>query len=151
VLDEQRGTCSTKHALMKRLANEQNIPMVLMVGIYEMSEQNTPGVGQVLKRFGLAFLPEAHCYLCLGGRRIDLTGFPYKQNREAIQHFMLEEPIEPDQITDYKVQFHMRVLESWRMRQAFVEYSMLKLWPIRRNAFWRSASEHLVHEASVAD
>ena len=65
VLDEQRGTCSTKHALMKRLANEQNIPMVLMVGIYEMSEQNTPGVGQVLKRFGVAFLPEAHCYLCL--------------------------------------------------------------------------------------
>ena len=44
---------------------------------------------------------------------------------------MLEEPIEPDQITDYKVQFHMRVLESWRMRQAFVEYSMLKLWSIR--------------------
>ena len=36
VLTEQRGTCSTKHALLRRLAIEQRIDLVLMLGIYEM-------------------------------------------------------------------------------------------------------------------
>jgi 2-polyprenyl-6-methoxyphenol hydroxylase-like FAD-dependent oxidoreductase len=129
VLDEECGTCSTKHALMQRLANEQNIPMALIVGIYEMSEQNTRGVGEVLKRFGLCSLLEAHCYLRVRGKRIDLTGLPYTWEREPIQHFLLEETIEPDEITDYKVWFHKRVLESWN--QPSGQYSVPELWSIR--------------------
>ena len=46
VLAEQRGTCSTKHALLRRLAIEQGLDVALVVGIYEMTERNTPGVGQ---------------------------------------------------------------------------------------------------------
>jgi len=73
VLSEQRGTCSTKHALLRRLAFEQQLPVKLMLGIFEMSGKNTPGVGSVLKKNGLESLPEAHCYLRAGGRRIDAT------------------------------------------------------------------------------
>jgi hypothetical protein len=50
VLTDQRGTCSTKHVLLRRLAIEQGIDLVLVLGIYEMNEHNTPGVGTVLKR-----------------------------------------------------------------------------------------------------
>lgn len=130
MLDEKGGTCSTKHALMQRLANEQNIPMSLIVGIYEMSEQNTPGVGEVLKRFGLHSLLEAHCYLRFRGKRIDLTGLPYAKEREPIQQFLIEESIEPNEITDYKVWLHMRALESWS-REASAQYSTRELWSIR--------------------
>ena len=56
VLKENRRTCSTKHALLRRLAIEQNLDIVLILGIYEMSEQNTPGVGAVLAKYGLAIL-----------------------------------------------------------------------------------------------
>lgn len=59
VLTEKRGTGSTKHALLRRLAIEQNLDIVLVLGIYEMSEQNTPGVGAVLAKYGLTMLPEA--------------------------------------------------------------------------------------------
>jgi hypothetical protein len=41
------------------LAIEQNLDIVLVLGIYEMSEQNTPGVGAVLAKYGLTMLPEA--------------------------------------------------------------------------------------------
>src|SRR5580698_10132355 len=50
VLTEQRGTCSTKHALLRRLAIEQRIDVALVLGIYEMAEQNTPGVGDILRK-----------------------------------------------------------------------------------------------------
>src|SRR5204862_2107860 len=63
VLEERRGTCTTKHALLAILAAEQGVDLALTVGIYEMNEANTPGVGAVLAAHGLATIPEAHCYL----------------------------------------------------------------------------------------
>jgi hypothetical protein len=37
VLEEGRGTCTSKHALLAALAREQGIDVQLMLGIYEMS------------------------------------------------------------------------------------------------------------------
>src|SRR5215216_7192511 len=56
VLSEGRGTCSTKHALLARLAVEQDQPIHLALGTYEMCEANTPGVGTVLERYDLPFV-----------------------------------------------------------------------------------------------
>lgn len=74
VLEERRGTCSTKHALLKRLIDEQEVAGVeLRTGIYEMTEANTPGIGGVLELHGLSSIPEAHCYLMVEGDRVDIT------------------------------------------------------------------------------
>src|SRR5215510_6425949 len=70
VLHESRGTCTTKHALLAMLAAEQEIDLALTLGIYEMTERNTPGVGPVLDRHGLDRIPEAHCYVVWQGERI---------------------------------------------------------------------------------
>src|SRR5580698_2486991 len=91
---EERGTCSTKHALLRRLAIEQNLDIALVLGIYEMSEQNTPGVGDALAKYGLAMLPEAHCYLRMAGKRIDVTRAAYRGLAEPIADFLHEEEID---------------------------------------------------------
>ena len=62
VLTEGCGTCSSKHALLAGLAAAQRLPVALMLGIYLMNERNTPGIGPVLARYGLAEIPEAHCF-----------------------------------------------------------------------------------------
>ncbi len=111
VLREQRGTCSTKHALLARLAAEQQLPISLMLGIYEMSERNTPGVGRVLEKYGLACVPEAHCYLMYDDDRIDITRAV--DGAEPIEKFLHEEVISPEQIADYKVGVHQRLLRNW--------------------------------------
>src|SRR5919112_5265140 len=66
VLKEGRGTCSTKHALLAELAPENGRHVALMLGIYEMWEDNTPEIGAVLERHGLPCIPDAHCYLAHG-------------------------------------------------------------------------------------
>jgi hypothetical protein len=63
VLGEGRGTCSTKHALLADLARENRRHVALVLGIYEMDEDNTQEIGTVLDRNGLPCVPEAHCYL----------------------------------------------------------------------------------------
>jgi hypothetical protein len=130
VLTEGRGTCSTKHALLAALAGELGLDVVLTLGIYEMSEANTPGVGPVLARHGLASIPEAHCYLVSDGRRIDVTR--NVEGAEPITAFLHEEPIRIDQIGAYKVELHRRVLVDWTSRDPEAQGRTLnELWAIR--------------------
>ena len=73
VLRQECGTCSTKHALLRRLAAEQDLDVALVLGIFEMDGENTPCVQAVLEKYGLAALPEAHCYLRSNDQRVDVT------------------------------------------------------------------------------
>jgi hypothetical protein len=132
VLREGRGTCSTKHALLDALAREQHLPPMLTLGIYEMHERNTPGVGAVLARHGLDAIPEAHCYLTYRGTRIDVTRSGAEPT-EAIARFLHEEAIAPEQIGAYKVAVHRRHLEQWARRDAGAVQgrSLDELWQIR--------------------
>jgi|SRR5580698_8412526 hypothetical protein len=113
VLQEGRGTCSTKHALLRRLAIEQSLSVALVLGIYEMHERNTPGVGSVLKKHGIETLAEAHCYLRFRESRIDVTRPIDTDPPERIAHFLHEEDITPEQIGDYKTVVHRRFLRRW--------------------------------------
>ena len=75
LLKQHQGTCSSKHRFLAALAHEcGHAEVQLMVGLYEMSETNTPGVGVVLRTEQLSAIPEAHCYLMCGGQRFDFTG-----------------------------------------------------------------------------
>lgn len=130
VLSEGRGTCSTKHALLAELAYEQQLPIILTLGIYAMHDRNTPGVGEILSRHRLPFLPEAHCYLTYQGKRIDITRSGIEPT-EPIDHFFHEETILPTQIGEYKVDLHKRFLRQWLAENETTEYSFDELWTIR--------------------
>jgi hypothetical protein len=130
VLEERRGTCTTKHATLAELAREQGIEVQLWLGIYEMSERNTPGVGAVLRKYGLACILEAHCFLRYRGERIDVTGVP--PGAEPIDGFRHEEPIATDQIGAYKNDLHKRFLRDWATGSGAAQgRSLDELWRIR--------------------
>lgn len=129
VIPELRGTCSTKHALLAALALENQLPVHLTLGIYEMGERNTPGVGAVLSKHGLAFVPEAHCYLIYGGGRIDVTR-DLASASEPIARFLHEETISPEQIGDYKVAMHQAWMRDWVARE-MPHREWTELWKIR--------------------
>ena len=130
VLEEGRGTCSTKHGLMRRLAIEQNLDVKLLLGIYEMNGQNTPGVGPVLSRYGLTSLPEAHCYLGAAGKRIDITRSRNGGPKHPIERFLHEEEISPAQIGDYKTELHQRFMRQW-LEARRIQLSFDELWRAR--------------------
>src|SRR5207244_3343488 len=111
---------TTKHALLAELAREQGIDLDLMLGIYEMGEGNTPGVGKVLEKYGLSYVPEAHCYLRV------------PPGAEPIERFLYEEPITIEQIGAYKNDLHKRFLHDWMARTEAVHgRSLDEVWRIR--------------------
>jgi hypothetical protein len=133
VLREQRGTCSTKHALLRGLAIEQDLDAQLMLAIYPMNAQNTPGVGDVLKKYGIAYIPEAHCYIRFNGKRVDAT---CRAGRRVLT-LVHEEEISPEQIGNYKVSLHRRFLRRWAEENADgYKYGVEELWQIREECIF---------------
>jgi hypothetical protein len=131
VLEEGRGTCSSKHALLARLLAEEGVSGIeLYLGIYEMSEANTAGVGRVLARYGLESIPEAHCYLRKGRQRIDVTR-PVRPGQATIEPFLFEQAITPDQVGEYKRNVHRRVLGELAGKGAYHQFTPEALWLIR--------------------
>ena len=131
VFSDNCGTCGTKHALLKQLADENDLKdLKLMIGIFRMNAQNTSAVKATLEKHKLAYIPEAHNYLRYREEIIDCM----KENW-SIADFkddILEEiEITPEQITTYKVDYHKKCLEGWIQKQGNIPYSLDELWRIR--------------------
>ena len=112
-LEEQKGTCSSKHRFLAALAHEcGHTEVVLMLGLYEMCEANTPGVGAVLGAEGLSTIPEAHCYLMCDGQRYDFTGLA--SGAASLFDSLLEErSVSPNESAYTKAAYHRSVLFRW--------------------------------------
>lgn len=130
VLVEHRGTCSTKHALLAAVALEQKIPVSLTIGIFDMTQANTPGAGRVLAAHGLRSIPEAHCYIRYAGHRVDITRAGVAP-QETMPLFREEWTVEPSQIGAHKVSLHQRYLRGWLREQQHLRLSFEEIWRIR--------------------
>ena len=131
VFTDNCGTCSTKHALLKRLADENEFEKVkLIVGLFKMNKKNTPQVSSTLQKYNLEYIPEAHCYLKFEDKIIDLTKLNSKPT-DFLDELIEEIEIIPEQITDFKVNYHKNYLASWLDKNKQINLSLNDLWKIR--------------------
>jgi hypothetical protein len=130
VLSERKGSCSSKHALLKKIADLNNIPNIkLVLGIYKMNQSNTPKIGTALEQYTIDYIPEAHCYLSIDNKRLDFTS--NKSGFENIQKDILQEiEIEPEQVSVFKVEFHQAYIKNWLLENGS-EYDFNQIWVIR--------------------
>lgn len=111
ILKEHKGTCSSKHRFLAALAHECGRTEVkLMLGLYEMSEANTPGAGAALAEVGA--IPEAHCYLAVRGERFDFTGLPAGA-ASPFDSLIEERAVSPAGLTATKLAYHRGALDAW--------------------------------------
>lgn len=131
VLEDGYGTCSTKHALLQQLVDENEIAGVeLVVGIYMMDDINTPGVGAVLRRAQLDALPEAHCYLKVGGEVMDFT-FPKPSQDEWTKSLVAEHSFSASDVVEQKLIFHRSFLQQWLADHPQYDFNLEQIWTIR--------------------
>lgn len=130
VLSEKKGTCSSKHALLKSIADFNNVPNIdLIIGIYRMTESNTPKIGTELTENSIKFIPEAHCYLKINGNRIDLT--TKESEFDKIKKDILQEKeIEPNQVSKFKVDYHKDFVKRW-LKETNSKFTFNEIWRIR--------------------
>jgi len=130
VIKENKGTCSSKHALVKKVADENKINGVeLIMCIYKMNSMNTPGIGGEIANNNLTYIPEAHCYIKIKDRKIDLTSL--KSDLSRIKNDVLNEvAIKPFQVGKYKVDYHKKYIKEW-ISENWLSVTFDEIWSIR--------------------
>ena len=130
ILDEKRGTCSTKHAFLKQIAIENEVEQIqFCLCIYKMKETNTKGIGKVLSKYNLNYIPEAHTYLKFNNKILDFTRNETSQTSFE-NSILFEEKILPKQIGNYKLDFHKNYIKDWIATKE-IPYSLQEIWSIR--------------------
>jgi hypothetical protein len=131
VFTDHCGTCSTKHALLKELALENKFKeLKLMIGLFRMNKYNTPPITAKLLQHNLEYIPEAHCYLKYQDTILDLTKVNSKPS-DFLDDLIEEIEILPEQITDYKVNYHKSYLTTWLHNNKHFNFTIDELWKIR--------------------
>jgi hypothetical protein len=129
-LNDGFGTCSTKHVLLARLAIENNHPEIeLGLGIFKMDKNYSKNVSQVLKKYNLAYIPEAHNYLLFDNQRWDYTT-AQSAAVDFENELMDEVKINPLQLNEFKVTYHKAFLDTWR-KSNYPSLNLDELWQIR--------------------
>lgn len=130
VLRENVGTCSSKHLLLARLAKPMGVRNIqLMIGLYRMHEGNTPGVGAVLKKSEINWIPEVHCYLMQKGQRLDFTGLP-SGAANPFDDLLDERVVHPDSLGSEKPAWHKAYLANWAQTRGLTAE---RAWQIRED------------------
>ena len=127
---EKQGTCSTKHAALAALGEENQQPIQLKVGICKIGRDFDPKIEVLLDQFDIDFFPEAHSYLSCPGGTIDIT-FPHLP--PFFSYEVLEEyNISPEDIGDLKVMLHKDYLQKWMKETGVISrFSFEDLWNFR--------------------
>ncbi len=130
VLSEQIGSCSTKHALIRKIAIEQKVENIrLILGVYQMNRENTPEVDRLLEEHGLEYIPEAHAFLSIDGQGLDISrpGSDFKIIKAVL---MEEQEITPQQIGHFKYLHHKDFIQKW-LRKNDLPHSLEEIWTLR--------------------
>lgn len=129
VIYEEKGSCSSKHAFLKKVADLHSKDVKLILGIYKMTSHNTTGIGSVLTHYDLEYIPEAHCYLKIGQDRFDFTTTDSSFDNIALD-ILEEKEIQAEEVIDFKVEYHQNYLRKW-IPANNIPYSFEQLWEIR--------------------
>ena len=93
---ENKGTCTTKHAVIATLAEEMNFPVKKNVGVYAMTEDVVTGTNTILAKYGLPYVPMIHCFLVCGKYRVDLSEGNKNGKNRPIDDFLYTQRVEPN-------------------------------------------------------
>ena len=127
---ENKGTCTTKHAIIAGLAKELDIPLQKNVGVYRFTEEITTGAQEILNKYNIPYVPMVHCFLVYNDYRFDLTEGNDNGKKTSIKEFIQTREVEPfitrkDEYIWYKKVLKENVLTSSEMK-GIKEKSLLK-------------------------
>jgi len=96
LFEEAKGTCTTKHGAIARLAQELAIPVYKNLGFYRLNDEIVTGVNAILQPYDLRFIPQIHCFLEYESYRVDLTEGNCNGKNKTIEDYDFVVRVKPD-------------------------------------------------------
>jgi hypothetical protein len=132
VLTEKRGTYTTRHAFLVKLARENNVhDLKLTLTVIHMHECHTAGIKNILSPYGLHSFPEARGYLKYEGHLFDACSGTTLDESFA-DYLIAEIEIEPQQIGRFKAKYHQNFIKNWlQIEKLHKRWTVEEVWKIR--------------------
>ncbi len=92
---ENKGSCTSKHAIIAGLAEELKIPLFKHVGVYKFTGEISTDTEEILKKYKIPYVPMIHCFLVYGDKQFDLTEGNCNGKNTSIDEFIHEEKVDP--------------------------------------------------------
>lgn len=113
LFEENRGTCTTKHGIIARLAQELGLAVYKNLGFYRLSDEIVTGVNRLLQPHDLTFIPQIHCFLEYGEFRIDLTEGNCNGKNKTIDTYDFVVRVNPDLTRAEEEQYYLTYLTQY--------------------------------------
>jgi hypothetical protein len=142
VLEEKKGTYSSKRTLLALLAHENERPEVQLMEIpFEMNEKNTPSAANVLSDYGLIFIPELYNYLHVGNIAVDATAAHFSNKYSAYR--TAKYFISPFRSADEKISIYKNHINNWQTKNGVAfRYPAQHLCDIREECISTLSNTH---------
>ena len=92
---ENKGSCTSKHAIIAGLAGELNLPLFKHVAIFKFTEEISTGVNEILEKYKIPYVPMVHCFLKYKEFQFDLTEGNCNGKNTTIEEFLYEVEVNP--------------------------------------------------------
>jgi len=127
---ENKGTCTTKHAVIAGLAQELEIPLYKHICVYKFTEEITTGVNEILKKYEIPYIPMVHCFLVYKDYRFDLTEGNHNGKKKPIDDCIHTERVDSficskDEYLLFKMVLKEKILPS-KEKEGITEKILLK-------------------------
>jgi hypothetical protein len=99
------------------LAEEINIPVRKVIGIYEMTEELVTGTKPILEKYHLPYVPMVHCFLTYDSHFVDLTVGNHSGKNHPIVQFIFTEIVTPMISEKNEYLLYKKTLESLILKQ----------------------------------
>lgn len=129
---EKRGTCSSKHAFLAKLAHENSHHEIqLELGYFEFSQENILSFKNFFLEIGSPYILEAHCYLRSEGKFIDVTSNKFDPSQFLdMENPLKTEVLKPQEAGEVKQEKHRVAYKNWCLKH---NLDFEKAWNLRQN------------------
>lgn len=113
LFEENRGTCTTKHGAIARLATELELKVYKNLGFYRLNDEIVTGVNAIIQPYGLSFIPQIHCFLRYREFCVDLTEGNCNGKNKTIDNYDFVVEVKPDLTHAEQEKYYMSYLDRY--------------------------------------
>ena len=113
IFTEKKGVCLTKHGSIARLAEELGLPIMKHIGLFRLNDEMYTGIGKLLSKYGLDYIPQIDCFLKFNDFCVDLTDGNCTGKNKPIDEFDFIAPVAAEISMDEMIMFYIEHLDKY--------------------------------------
>lgn len=145
IFEEGKATCTNKHGIVSRLAQELNLAIFKSLGFYRLNNAIVTGVNQIIEPYGLSYIPQIHCFLTYKNYRVDLTEGNCNGKNQTIEDYDFIVQVKPD-LTD---QEHAAYYREYLAKYYLIEPKLQELGGSKVLELLAECEQQLKYQCSV--